>query len=224
MIGGRGAPGGQIGNTPSGPVIAMLGIGITARHRSTKVSSVTAPVTGSTSLTFKGKGIVTRISPFFTRFVKSVALFPFTRKSSASTGRKSGSSAFGSTCRLCCRAMYLAWTAAGESWKPWDGMWQSAQERPLPPSPLRMRSLKAAFPLDTSSHGLTSQMVGRSCPKPVRGDMDAITTTNESKTSKAMSDFLTLFMVLLRSSSVTVFENDLTLGFRFKPTSKEDVL
>ena len=46
------------------------------------------------SLTFAGKGIVTRTSPFSIRFEKSFALSPFTRKSSASTGRKSGSSAF----------------------------------------------------------------------------------------------------------------------------------
>ena len=82
MIGTRGAPGGQIGKTLSGPVIATLGIGITARHRSTEVSSVTAPVIGSTSLTFKGKGIVTRTNPFSIRLEKSVAFSPFSRKSS----------------------------------------------------------------------------------------------------------------------------------------------
>ena len=86
MMGTRGVPGGQIGKTPSGPVMATLSTGITARQRSTKVSFDGRPVAGSTSLTFTGKGIVTRTSPFSTRFEKSRALSPFTRKSSASTG------------------------------------------------------------------------------------------------------------------------------------------
>ena len=40
MMGTRGAPGGQVGATPSGPVIATLKTGMTARQRSTEVSSV----------------------------------------------------------------------------------------------------------------------------------------------------------------------------------------
>jgi hypothetical protein len=40
MMGGRGAPGGQIGKTLSGPVIATLSTGMTARQRSTEVSSL----------------------------------------------------------------------------------------------------------------------------------------------------------------------------------------
>jgi hypothetical protein len=62
MIGLRGAPGGQVGKTLSGPVIATLNTGMTARQRSTEVSSVGSPVVGSMSLTFNGKGIVTRTS------------------------------------------------------------------------------------------------------------------------------------------------------------------
>ena len=54
-----------------------------------------SPVVGSMSLTLGGKGIVTRTKPFCTRLEKYVAFSPFTRKSSASTGRKSGSSALG---------------------------------------------------------------------------------------------------------------------------------
>ena len=89
---------------------------------------------GSMSLTFRGKGIVTRTSPFSTRFEKSLAASPFTRKSSASTGRNSGSSAFGLRTRLAISRSNLALAAAGESWKFSEGIWQSAHARPLLPS------------------------------------------------------------------------------------------
>jgi hypothetical protein len=79
-------------------------------------------VAGSMSLTFSGKGIVTRTSPFSTRFEKSLAFSPFTRKSSASTGRKSGSSAFGLCALSACSASNRALAAAGDSWKFSDGM------------------------------------------------------------------------------------------------------
>ena len=69
------------------------------------------------SLTFSGNGIVTRTSPFSTRFEKSLALSPFTRKSSASTGRKSGSSAFLLCASFANSASNRALAAAGESWK-----------------------------------------------------------------------------------------------------------
>ena len=52
----------------SGPVIATLNTGMTARQRSTNVSSVGCPVAGSISLTFAGSGIETRTRPFSTRF------------------------------------------------------------------------------------------------------------------------------------------------------------
>ena len=47
-----------MGVTPSGPVMATLSTGMTARQRSTEVSSEGWPVAGSMSLTFSGNGIV----------------------------------------------------------------------------------------------------------------------------------------------------------------------
>src|SRR4029450_11344434 len=47
---------------------------------------------------------------------------------------------------------------AGESWNESDGMWQSAHARPFPPSSLRLRSLNAARPRATSSHGELPQL------------------------------------------------------------------
>ena len=182
MIGTRGA-GGQIGGTPSGPVIATLCTGITARQRSTNVSSVAvhctgsgvAHVAGSISLTLGGNGIVTRTSPFSTRFEKSVALSPLTRKSSASTGRKSGSSAFLLLDNFASSASKRARAIAGESWNASDGTWQSAHARPLPPSLPGLRSLKATRPRATASHGWLSQLsrvvpfpCAMTCPAPVR--------------------------------------------------------
>src|SRR5437588_3982285 len=152
------------------------------------------------SLTFGGRGIVTRTSPFSRRFEKSLALSPFTRKSSASTGRKSGSSAFGLCARSASSASNRACAAAGESWKPSDGMWQSAQARPFPPSFLSLRSLKALRPRATASHGPSSQLSFIapfgfwSCPKPVCGLTVAIAPTKVSKQRKALTEFLDLYM------------------------------
>ena len=50
------------------PVMATLNTGITARQRSTNVSSDGWPVAESISLTFAGSGIVMRTRPFSTRF------------------------------------------------------------------------------------------------------------------------------------------------------------
>ena len=113
-MGIRGA-GGQMGTTPSGPVIATFITGMTARKRSVAVSLVGWPVTGSSSLTFGGNGSVTRTSPLSTRLEKSLAFSPFTRKSSASTGLKSASSAFLLNSRFASSASNLARAAAGES-------------------------------------------------------------------------------------------------------------
>src|SRR6266545_902074 len=157
------------------------------------------------SLTLVGKGIVTRISPFSKRFEKSLALSPYKRKSSASTGRKSGSSAFGLCSRAACSAANRACAPAGESWKFSEGMWQSAHARPLPPSWLRLRSLKAVRPRATASHGLSSQLscVGplgfESCPKPVLGLTAVIVPTRASKPKKATTELLSLFIVFLHS-------------------------
>ena len=65
-----------MGGTSSGPVIATLFTGITARHTSTDVSSVgwhatgsgVGQVDGSMSLTLGGSASVTRTRPFSTRF------------------------------------------------------------------------------------------------------------------------------------------------------------
>jgi hypothetical protein len=65
-----------MGGTPSGPVIATLFTGMTARHTSTDVSPIgrhatgsgVRHVAGSMSLTFGGSGNVTRTRPFSTRF------------------------------------------------------------------------------------------------------------------------------------------------------------
>ena len=75
IIATRGA-GGQIGGTWSGPVMATLFTGITARQMSIDVWSVgwhatgsgVVQVAGSIIRTFGGSGIVTRTSPFSTRF------------------------------------------------------------------------------------------------------------------------------------------------------------
>ena len=103
----RGA-GGQIGTTPSGPVIATFITGMTARKRSVAVSLVGWPVTESSNRTFGGNGSVTRTSPLSTRLEKSLAFSPFVRKSSASTGLKSASSAFLSNSRFASSASNLA--------------------------------------------------------------------------------------------------------------------
>ena len=83
-------------------------------------------------------------------------------------------------------------------------MWQSAHDRPFPPSCLRLRSLKATRPRATASHGRSSQLslvapgwVGP-CPKPVRGQKAPaapITPISVSTDQKEMSAFLELFMV-----------------------------
>jgi hypothetical protein len=81
---------------PSGPVSATLLTDGTARQMSTDVSADGAFVAGSMSLTLGGSGRTIRISPFLRRVVKSEAFAPWIRKSSASMGRNSGSSALGS--------------------------------------------------------------------------------------------------------------------------------
>jgi hypothetical protein len=71
----------------------------TIRQISTNVSLDGAFVAGSISRMFGGSGNVIRIRPFWRRLRKSLAATPFVRKSSASIGRKSGSSAWGSNWR-----------------------------------------------------------------------------------------------------------------------------
>jgi hypothetical protein len=105
------------------------------------------------SLTLAGNGIVTRTSPFSTRFEKSVASSPLTRKSSASTGRNRGSSACLLYLRLFSSLSNRSLAAAGESWKLSDGMWQSAHARPFPPRPCNRLSKNARKPRTTASHG-----------------------------------------------------------------------
>jgi hypothetical protein len=156
------------------------------------------------SLTFSGKDIVTRTSPLSSRFEKSIALSPFIRKSSASTGRKSGSSAFLFCSNFSRSASNRALAAAGESWKPSDGMWQSAHERPLPPSWFRLRSLKALRPRATTSHGCSSQLSciapfpSKACPWPECGTTAAI-TPNKTKPKKAMVELFSLRIVFIPS-------------------------
>src|SRR5206468_33667 len=100
--------------------------------------------------------------------------------------------------------------AAGESWKPSDGMWQSAHARPFPPSLLRLRSLKAARPRATASHGRSSQLSFvapfpfEPCPKPVCGHTAAIAPMTASKLKKAMTGFLNLHMVVLLLSQLMI--------------------
>ena len=107
---------------PSGPVSATLFTDGTARQTSTNVSAEGWLVAGSMSLTFAGSGRVIRISPFLRRVVKLDAFVPFIRKSSASIGRKSGSSAFGSNCRRNTSDWYRASAVAGDNWKLLAGM------------------------------------------------------------------------------------------------------
>ncbi len=102
--------------------MATLSTGMTARQRSTEVSLEGKPVAGSMRLTFTGNGIVTRTRPFSTRFEKSLAFSPFTRKSSASIGRNNGSSAFLFRDRFAISASKRALATSGESWKLSEGM------------------------------------------------------------------------------------------------------
>lgn len=88
--------------------------------------------------------------------VREVArVVPMRRKSSASTGRKSGSSASLLRARLASNASNRAPAAEGESWNESDGTWQSAHARPFPPSCVSLRSLNAARPRATQSQGTT---------------------------------------------------------------------
>jgi len=89
----------------------------------------------SSSFMFAGSAMVTRTRPFIVRFVKSRAAAPFTRKSSASIARNSGSS---TPVRVI--TSNLVCTADGVSWKFSLSMWQSEHARPLPPRPARVRS------------------------------------------------------------------------------------
>ena len=117
-------------------------------------------MTGSTSLMFGGSGSVTLTRPFWRRLLKSPALSPLTRKSSASIGRNNGSSAFGSPRRRNSRSRNLASTSAGESWKWLVAMWQSAQARPFAPRPSSPRSKNARWPRTTALHGSPPQSAG----------------------------------------------------------------
>ena len=115
----------------------------TARHTSANVSVDGASVAGSTSLIFDGSGRVILIRPFWRRLLKSLALSPSVRKSSASIGRNSGSSASGFQRRRRSRRWNLASALAGESWKLLVTMWQSTHDRPFADSPSSLLSKKA---------------------------------------------------------------------------------
>ena len=72
----------------------LLTVG-THRHTSTNVSLDGALVAGSISRMFGGSGKMILTRPFWRRLLKSLACSPLVRKSSASIGRNSGSSASG---------------------------------------------------------------------------------------------------------------------------------
>ncbi len=99
-----------------GPVsFTSLTVG-TERQTSTEVSADGWPLNGSISLTLDGSGMTTRISPFCLRLLKSFACTPLVRKSSASIGRNSGSSARGFHSRRHSRFLNRASTLAGDNW------------------------------------------------------------------------------------------------------------
>ena len=122
----------------SGPVRATSFTVGTLRHTSTNVSADGRLVAGSMSLMFGGSGNVILTRPFWRRLLKSLALSPLVRKSSASIGRNSGSSAFGFRRRRRWRSWNLASTLAGDSWKLSVAMWQSAHARPFAASPVQL--------------------------------------------------------------------------------------
>ena len=88
---------------PARPGIDIVGSGeghvVDRRHGSPDVHErlcrTARLVAGSISLMFGGSGKVILTRPFCRRLLKSLALSPFVRKSSASIGRNSGSSASG---------------------------------------------------------------------------------------------------------------------------------
>ena len=106
----------------SGPVKATSLTDGTMRQTSTNVSFDTALVAGSMSRIDGGSGSAILTRPFCRRLLKSPAASPLVRKSSASMGRNSGSSASGFQRRRHCRNWNLASALAGESWKLSAGM------------------------------------------------------------------------------------------------------
>jgi hypothetical protein len=94
----------------------------TMRQTSTVVSAEGRFVAASISLKLAGSVKPTRTRPFSRKLRKSRAFSPLTRKSSASTGRNSGSSAAGFRLRRFCSSLNRASALAGDSWNWSFGM------------------------------------------------------------------------------------------------------